>query len=189
MGMKLNIGSSTPKGQYIHKPWVNIDANRGYTDCGINNFIVGDGCLLPFRDSVFEEIRAIHVLEHLPRPSHLPLLKEISRVLKPDGVAFIEVPNFLGVCSAIVQAATQLSQTTDTNKAELLKEFIRRMIVGTYGKGRHEFDFHHWGFTPWNLLELGEEAGLKGERSFEMISAHHRQEPVLLIKYEKIVSR
>ncbi len=184
--MKLNIGSSSPKGEYLNKPWINIDANKGFIkERKSNNFIIGLGGSLPFRNDSFEEVRAIHVLEHLPRKDHLPFITEAARVLQKKGTLFIEVPNFFQICLNIAQFAQELVQTTDPQKVALFKELIRRMTLSVYGKGRQFYDFHHWGFGPWELIELGSKVGLTGAMSQDWISGHHTQEPVLLIKYTK----
>lgn len=184
--MKLNIGSSTPKGVYKSKPWVNIDANLGFADYRGGNFIIGSGCNLPFKKECFDEVRAIHVLEHLPRELHLPFLSEAARVLTPSGNLFVEVPNFIQICSNIVVLAQQLLQESDPQKIAILKELIRRTTLSVYGKGRQPFDFHHWGFSPWALRELGFKIGLEGRIQNEMISTHYTQEPVLLMKFIKV---
>lgn len=64
------------------------------------NIKVGD-CQkkLPYRDNFFERVQAIHVLEHLP---NLPFtLKEVKRVLKPDGQFCVVIPCEGGLLHAI----------------------------------------------------------------------------------------
>ena len=46
----------------------------------------------PFSDNSFDEIFAKHIIEHLDKPE--VLIKEIFRLLKPGGTAFIETPPF-----------------------------------------------------------------------------------------------
>lgn len=188
--MKLNIGSSNPKGQYISKPWVNIDANYGFIHSHKGGTLVigklDHKTYLPFKNESFDEIHAIHVLEHLPRKDHLPFLSEAARVLAPPGVLFVEVPNFIQICSNIVTWTQELIKEKEPQKIQIFKELIRRATLSVYGKGRQPFDFHHWGFSPWHLRELGQEVGLAGSLEQNMISNHYTQEPVLLMKYTKI---
>jgi SAM-dependent methyltransferase len=47
---------------------------------------------LPFADSTFDAVVCCQVLEHFTH-SHLPVMKEILRVLKPGGIVEIDVPN------------------------------------------------------------------------------------------------
>lgn len=49
---------------------------------------------IPFPNHSFNAIHMNHVLEHVPTP--IRSLKEIRRLLKPNGLALIEVPNELG---------------------------------------------------------------------------------------------
>ena len=55
-------------------------------------FILADATHLPFRDKVFSEVYASHVLEHLGQPAQL--LRESHRVLKSYGIVHVWVPNF-----------------------------------------------------------------------------------------------
>lgn len=167
----LQLGSGDPSGRYRHAPWVNVDIVRHDPNGG--RFLVADGCALPFRDGQFTRVHAIHVLEHLPRDLHLPMLRELARVLAGNGAgyAFIEVPDFLSVVRMLVAAA-------DAGE----HEECRIRTVGVYGKGRHQGDFHHWGFAPWYLENLLGKAGLRCRRDHEMISGHYQQEPVLLYR-------
>lgn len=55
-----------------------------------NAMVKGDITQMPFEDSEVDVFICFHVLEHIPRVDLA--LKEIRRVLKPDGVAVIQVP-------------------------------------------------------------------------------------------------
>lgn len=54
-------------------------------------FIQGDICKLPFKDNSFDKIILSEVLEHIP--DDLKALTEVKRVIKPNGVIAITVPN------------------------------------------------------------------------------------------------
>jgi len=55
----------------------------------------GDAQNLPCKDEVFKEVLCSEVLEHLLSPSEA--LYEMARILKPNGVAVISVPNELWI--------------------------------------------------------------------------------------------
>ncbi|MFW9876682.1 MAG: class I SAM-dependent methyltransferase [Candidatus Thorarchaeota archaeon] len=55
------------------------------------NYLVGDGCLLPFKDNVFNEIICVDVIEHIKKDK--TLLHEISRDLKKNGYLTITTSN------------------------------------------------------------------------------------------------
>ena len=68
--------------------WVGLDLpdspevrTRKRTDAHFENF---DGVTIPFEDEQFDTVYCKQVLEHARRP--VPLLREIRRVLAPDGV-------------------------------------------------------------------------------------------------------
>lgn len=92
-------------GQVVHK----LTA-RGYQAYGVDispiaieqasekgqgNFQTLKGKTLPFPDNFFGSVGCFNVLEHLSYPEHA--LKELVRILKPDGKIIITCPNFLRV--------------------------------------------------------------------------------------------
>ena len=57
-------------------------------------FVTVDDTSLPFTDRFFDVVVSNHVLEHVGRrPEQLAHLREIARVLKDDGVAYLATPN------------------------------------------------------------------------------------------------
>lgn len=58
---------------------------------GIGTLTVADATKLPFKDRSFDKVSCSEVLEHIPE--YTKTLKEINRVLKPDGKAAFTVPN------------------------------------------------------------------------------------------------
>lgn len=56
------------------------------------NFVLGDGQQLPFADATFERLFSFGVIEHFPNVSLG--LQEVSRVLAPNGLACLVVPNW-----------------------------------------------------------------------------------------------
>ncbi|HEY3388842.1 MAG TPA: class I SAM-dependent methyltransferase [Prolixibacteraceae bacterium] len=65
-------------------------ANANKENCQIH-VTIGDGLMLPFKDKSFDIIICSDVIEHVPRP--VVLIKEISRVLKPNGILYLSCPN------------------------------------------------------------------------------------------------
>jgi SAM-dependent methyltransferase len=52
--------------------------------------VVYSGPTMPFRDGVFDTVLSVQVLEHTPAPG--PLVKEMARVLAPDGLLILTAP-------------------------------------------------------------------------------------------------
>jgi len=74
----------------IDNPKMKIQ-EKSYTS---NNFniIVCDGRKMDFPDSSFDAVSCISAIEHIPNNGDILAIKEIARVLKPNGKAFISVP-------------------------------------------------------------------------------------------------
>jgi predicted SAM-dependent methyltransferase len=83
--LKIHLGC----GKRVTAGWVNVDCFRGP---GID--FTGDlRCPLPFADGSARLIYSEHVLEHLQKEEAHQLLQECKRVLAPDGILRIGVPD------------------------------------------------------------------------------------------------
>jgi SAM-dependent methyltransferase len=60
---------------------------------GIKNVLCGDSAALPITSGAFDCVIALDVLEHVEDDARL--LREIVRVLRPDGLFFFTVPAFM----------------------------------------------------------------------------------------------
>lgn len=176
---KLNIGSSNPKGIYRDPEWVNIDIAPSGTFSG--NVLCMDVFDAPADwTEKFVEIRAIHVLEHNNRNKRQDFFHVCARLLKPGGVLYIEVPDF----PKTVELLHNAYKAKDEREVHIRKTSI-------YGKQRYPGDQHCWGFDVNELTNLAVAAKFsfvrvfKNEDKDEMISGHHRQEPILLLKAVK----
>jgi predicted SAM-dependent methyltransferase len=81
----MNIGC----GPCIRPGWVNADVHhRDGIDlaCDIRHGV-------PLPEATFDYIVAMHVLQDLPYPDILPALKELRRLLKPDGLLRLGLPD------------------------------------------------------------------------------------------------
>lgn len=81
---------------------INIDINKPKKGFHIENFIQCNAEMLPFRDDTFDSVSMYDVIEHLDSPGIA--MKEIARILKPNGIAEIGTPNALWI-PKIVRAA------------------------------------------------------------------------------------
>lgn len=52
----------------------------------------GDGTRLPFRDASLDKVYSLLVLQHLSKENGREVFREIHRVLKPGGIAYVRVP-------------------------------------------------------------------------------------------------
>jgi SAM-dependent methyltransferase len=64
-------------------------ARRRYARTNVE-FLVSDVAALPLSDDTFDAVCAFETIEHLPEP--LRFLREVKRVLRPDGVFVVSTP-------------------------------------------------------------------------------------------------
>jgi len=85
-GVILNIGSGDTK---LHPNIVNLDLKDGpYVD------IVASANEIPYPDSSVDLVISQEVLEHVPEPN--AVLSEIHRILRLDGILYLQVPWIIG---------------------------------------------------------------------------------------------
>jgi SAM-dependent methyltransferase len=85
----LNIGC----GNTYHNSWVNIDvfpSSHEVLPCDLRRG-------LSFPDSYFDVVYHSHVLEHLSQTEAKHLINECQRVLKPNGILRVVVPDLEGI--------------------------------------------------------------------------------------------
>jgi predicted SAM-dependent methyltransferase len=81
----LNLGC----GHRYHPAWINVDFHSTGPGVISHNLY----CPLPFADNIYDYVYHSHVLEHFPRRFAPVFLRECFRVLKPDGVIRVVVPD------------------------------------------------------------------------------------------------
>lgn len=99
--------------------YVTTDLNSPLAD------VKADICNLPFRDNEFDVILCNHVLEHIPDDANA--MHELYRVLKPNGMAILQIPQDLN-------RAVTFEDDTITDKKERAKIFGQYDHVRIYGR-------------------------------------------------------
>ena len=82
---KLNLGC----GERKKAGFINIDWNKETKPDILHDLNIFP---YPFEDNYFDLIEASHILEHLDKP--FLVMKELHRLLKPNGILIIKVPHF-----------------------------------------------------------------------------------------------
>ena len=67
-------------------------------------YVVGDARELPFGEGSFDAVFSYSVLQHLAKEDVPKVVEEIRRVLRPGGIAWIEMPNARGPLNLARQA-------------------------------------------------------------------------------------
>lgn len=81
----VNIGC----GSVFHNAWINLDLVPASTDVQRCDFRKG----LPYPDNYFDACYSSHVFEHLKKQEAKDLIGECLRVLKPNGIIRLVVPD------------------------------------------------------------------------------------------------
>ena len=82
---KLNLGC----GYDIKEGWVNLDIAKLE---GVDVVHDLNNLPLPFQDNEFDYIMCYDIIEHIFE--YIPLMKELHRILKKDGIIEIKVPHY-----------------------------------------------------------------------------------------------
>ncbi|MBI2045839.1 MAG: class I SAM-dependent methyltransferase [Parcubacteria group bacterium] len=91
----LDIGCGTGEFSVFFNPemYTGVDIEKKYIDYAKKNykgtFLAGDATTLPFKDGSFQKIVIVGVLHHLDDETSGRVLKEMSRVLAPNGELLI----------------------------------------------------------------------------------------------------
>lgn len=92
----LNLGC----GGRFHPAWVNLDLRPQHPSVCPHDVAAP----LPFPDQSFDAVYHAHLLEHLPRAGATPFLRECFRVLKPNGVVRVVVPDLEQIAELYLRA-------------------------------------------------------------------------------------
>lgn len=66
---------------------------RRHLDDARGGFVGGDGSRMPFADGAFDTVLSDNVVEHIPGPALGAHLREVVRILRPDGRYAFHTPN------------------------------------------------------------------------------------------------
>jgi len=115
---------------------INMDiAENDFVDADI----IGSVLNIPFPAERFKGVFFAHVLEHLMKEEHLQAFMEIRRVLKPEGIVYIEVPDF--------ELAIKYWQENRRGRRDYWYQCI-------YGRSAYFGDQHKSGITEQYLTDL-----------------------------------
>ena len=114
----LNLGC----GQRFHKDWSNIDFVSQSEYVQAHNLLQG----IPFSNESFEVVYHSHVLEHFSKTDGKKFIQECYRVLKPNGIIRIAVPDL----------------------AQIINEYTKNLQKAIEGDKKAQQDYE------WIMLEM-----------------------------------
>ncbi|WDP93215.1 MAG: methyltransferase domain-containing protein [Desulfobacter sp.] len=115
---------------------------------------------LPFNDASVSLIYASHVLEHFSRREFLDVLVEWRRVLAPDGILRIAVPDFRAIVTYYLKHGLGDGDTG-----------LHGLICGGQ---RDQYDFHKNMFDEAYLTLVLKRAGFSKVRPWDWRATEHR---------------
>lgn len=129
----LNIGC----GSTFHRDWVNIDI----VSCApeVRQYDIRKN--LPYSDAEFDACYTSHLIEHLKQEESEKLLAECKRILKPQGIIRVVVPDLEGVVREYLNAlekvdsgSSELEANYDWMMLELYDQTVRSFAGGEMGR-------------------------------------------------------
>ncbi len=124
-------GSFRPPG------WINADRKEGH---GIDiSCDIRDG--LPLDTDSIDYAVSIHALPEVPYPDLIPALRELRRVLKPNGVLRLSLPDLDKMIQAYLRGDRNYFLIPDEEAASLGAKFIVHLIWYGYSRTFFTHDF------------------------------------------------
>ena len=157
----LNLGC----GRRFHPEWTNVDFVSTGEGVIAHNLTQG----IPFPDASFDVVYHSHVLEHFPKIASESFLRECCRVLRPQGVLRVVVPDLEQITRnylIALEKATAGSREWAANYEWMLLEMYDQTVrnnsggeMATYLSTEHipneEFVLQRYGIEAKNLISAG----------------------------------
>ncbi|MGF1500164.1 MAG: glycosyltransferase [Elainellaceae cyanobacterium] len=157
----LNLGC----GHCFHPDWVNVDFTS--TGEGVIAHDLRQG--IPFDDASFDVVYHSHVLEHLTRPDAENFLKECHRVLRPNGILRVVVPDLEQIARLYLKALEEAiagSKEWANNYEWLMLEMYDQMV--RHHSGGAMADYLAQAEIP-NQAFVIERIGFEGENLIQIL--------------------
>ncbi|HEY9673862.1 MAG TPA: methyltransferase domain-containing protein [Waterburya sp.] len=159
MKNSLNLGC----GSRFHPAWTNVDFTS--TGEGVIAYNLNQG--IPFPDASFDVVYHSHLLEHFPINAGESLMRECKRVLRPQGVLRVVVPDLEQIARTYLMALEQASSGSCQAAAnyewillEMFDQTVRNISGGEMGAylsreqiPNEKFIINRIGMEAKNLIE------------------------------------
>jgi len=124
---------------------------------------------LPFANNQFEAIYSSHTFEHLYRDQAIALASECCRVLEPDGICRVVVPDLE---AAVVRYSSKKEERTETAADNLMDELLlqprrqTRSLLSVYHRLMNVHQ-HKWMYDGASMAALLTSAGFTDPHIFK----------------------
>lgn len=133
----INIGC----GNRFHPDWTNIDIVAQGKEVIQYNLTKG----IPFKDHSFEVVYHSHVIEHIPLEAVDSFIKDCYRILKPNGIIRIALPDLEQICKEYIKNLDEVSDDSSIAKIQnyewIKLELLDQMSRGISGGEMKKFLF------------------------------------------------
>ena len=160
----LNLGC----GSRFHPDWTNIDFNSTGAHVIAHNLTDG----IPFDDASFDVVYQSHILEHFRKVQAESFLRECCRVLRPQGVLRVVVPdleqiakNYIAALEKAILGEQEGAANYEWILLEMYDQTVRNYSGGEMAKyldrediPNEEFVLKRMGFEAKRLIEAGRQA-------------------------------
>lgn len=132
---KLHLGSS----KHLLDGWLNTDLIPG------RNVMQMDATAqYPFETNSFDFIFTEHMIEHVPYPAAINMLKECYRVLKPDGVIRVVTPDLAKILNIYPHPKEELGQKylnwmSSKFTPDITEDHVAHMVNAFFRLWGHQF--------------------------------------------------
>lgn len=153
---RIDIGS----GPYPSDGYIHIDSDPSAKDLDL----LADAWQIPLPDQWATEIRAVHVVEHIPLSKLGETLAEWRRLLQPGGALDVHVPNGASLARVILASEHEVHDNVWPAVVALFgytQVPLRAPINPDEAVG---FAEHQVAFTASTLIEILQRAGFNGVR-------------------------
>jgi predicted SAM-dependent methyltransferase len=149
--MKINLGS----GVRLFPGYTNVDLldEKHVKHAKGSKYVQADIRDLPFKDNTVDQAEMYSVIEHFPFRDVVDVLKEVYRVLKPEGKLIIKTDDFDGLAMDWIRMRME----------PVNMEKYQNVMETVYGNQQHEGEFHKvcmtTDFLNWALVKAGFKKG------------------------------
>jgi SAM-dependent methyltransferase len=103
-------------------------------------FVLADARALPFKDSTFDGVFSYSVIQHFSKANARTILHEVSRVLRTDGSALIQMPNSRALRSQMVLARRGFSDGAEFDVRYYSIPELLQLFTDTIGESNWSVD-------------------------------------------------
>jgi predicted SAM-dependent methyltransferase len=154
--MKLHLGCGTK----IKEGYINIDLLSSKAD------MTADCSELPFEVDSASLIESYHLIEHMTKVKAMVALEHWYGLLKPGGLLVLECPDI----------------------EEVMRQYLQgneEMLYSVYGRYRHPYDSHCWGYSRSSLTSILKAIGFKEVKVSNGTDYHSNFEPCMRAEASK----